>query len=126
MAGFGTDAVGVASLVEIEEVGGESRTRSQMVTNYPQQLAAAPAAERSTAAEDGLIARAVGFVSQRFCAVRGHDSVLHFEENRVRLRCTSCGYDSPGWEVNDRRPNVRYARADEQRFLLDPDLKRTA
>jgi hypothetical protein len=97
-----------------------------MVTNYPQQLTATPAAERSTAAEDGLIARAVGFVSQRFCAVRGHDSVLHFEENRVRLRCTSCGYDSPGWEVNDRRPNVRYARADEQRFLLDPDLKKTA
>lgn len=70
-----------------------------MVTNYPQQPTASPAAERSTAVEDGLIARAVGFVSQRFCAVRGHDSVLHFEENRVRLRCTSCGYDSPGWEV---------------------------
>ena len=97
-----------------------------MVTNDPQQLTAAPEAERSTAAEDGLIARAVGFVSQRFCAVRGHDSVLHFEEHRVRLRCTSCGYDSPGWEVNDRRPNVRYARADEQRFMLDPELKRSA
>jgi len=67
--------------------------------SYPQQLEAAPAAERSTAEEDGLFARAVGFVSQRFCAVRGHDSVLHFEENRVRLRCTSCGYDSPGWDV---------------------------
>jgi hypothetical protein len=96
-----------------------------MVSNYPQQLTAAPAAERS-AVDDGLLARAVEFVSQRFCAVRGHDSVLHFEENRVRLRCTSCGYDSPGWEVNDRRPHVRYAQADEQRFLLDSGLKKTA
>jgi hypothetical protein len=96
-----------------------------MVTNYPQQLTATPAAERSTV-EEGLLARAVGYVSQRFCAVRGHDSVLHFEEKRVRLRCTSCGYDSPGWEVNDRRPHVRYAEADEQRFLLNSELKKTA
>ncbi len=100
MVGVGTDAVAVASLVKIDQRSEEKAgTRNQMVTNYPQQLTAAPAAERPTAAEDGLIARAVGFVSQRFCAVRGHDSVLHFEENRVRLRCTSCGYDSPGWEV---------------------------
>jgi hypothetical protein len=96
-----------------------------MVTKDPQQFTAAPAAEGSTV-DDGLLARAFEFVSQRFCAVRGHDSVLHFEENRVRLRCTSCGYDSPGWEVNDRRPHVRYAQADEQRFLLDPDLRKTA
>jgi hypothetical protein len=95
-----------------------------MVTNYPQQLTA-PATAQSTV-EDGLLTRAVEYVSQRFCAVRGHDSVLHFEENRVLLRCTSCGYDSPGWEVNDRRPHVRYAHADEQRFLLDPQLKKTA
>jgi hypothetical protein len=90
----------VASIGEIhpEEI---HSARKAMVRNYPQQLTAAPAAERS-AVEDGLLARAVEFVTQRFCAVRGHDSVLHFEENRVRLRCTSCGYDSPGWEVNDR------------------------
>jgi hypothetical protein len=69
-----------------------------MVRNYPQQLTAPPTLERSTV-EDGLLARAVEFVNQRFCAVRGHDSVLHFEQNRVLLRCTSCGYDSPGWEV---------------------------
>lgn len=81
------------------------------MTNYPQQLTAAPAARLANEGEeDGLFTRAVEFVSQRFCAVRGHDSVLHFQENRVLLRCTSCGYDSPGWEVNERRPRVRYAR----------------
>jgi hypothetical protein len=96
-----------------------------MVTNYPQRLTATPAAERAIE-DDGLFTRAVEYVSQRFCAVRGHDTVLHFEENRVLLRCTSCGYDSPGWEVNDRRPRVRYARPDEQRFGVDPELKRTA
>lgn len=33
------------------------------------------------------------------CALRGHDTVLHFEGMRVMLRCTSCGHDSPGWET---------------------------
>jgi hypothetical protein len=96
-----------------------------MVSNYPQQLTAVPAAT-STAGEDGLFARAMEFVSQRICALHGHDSVLHFEENRVRLRCTSCGYDSPGWEVNDRRPLVRYATPEEDRFALEPTLQKTA
>lgn len=101
------------------------------MTNYPQQLTAAPAARQfaNESEENGLFSlftRAVEFVSQRFCAVRGHDSVLHFEENRVLLRCTSCGYDSPGWEVNERRPRVRYAKADKHRFVLEPALKRTA
>jgi hypothetical protein len=96
-----------------------------MVSNYPQQLTAETAAEHPDG-EEGLLARAVEYVSQRFCAVRGHDSVLHFEENRVLLRCTSCGYDSPGWEVNDRRPRVRYATADEHRFVLPSALKKTA
>lgn len=33
------------------------------------------------------------------CAMRGHDSVLHVEGHRMLMRCTSCGHDSPGWEV---------------------------
>lgn len=97
-----------------------------MVTNYPQQPTASPAAERSVVEDDGLFARALEYVSQKLCGLHGHDSVLHFENNRVLLRCTSCGYDSPGWEVSQRRPHVRYATAEQHRFLLEPALKKTA
>lgn len=97
-----------------------------MVPNYPQQLTASPTAERSAVEDDGLFARALEFVSQRLCGLHGHDSVLHFEDNRMLLRCTSCGYDSPGWEVSQRRPHVRYATAESHRFVLEPALKKTA
>jgi hypothetical protein len=98
-----------------------------MVTNYPQQLTASPAAaERPAVEDDGLFSRALEFVSQKLCGMHGHDSVLHFENNRMLLRCTSCGYDSPGWEVSQRRPHVRYATAEQHRFLLEPGLRKTA
>ena len=95
-----------------------------MVTNYPQQLTAASTQEHGDQ-DDGLITRALGYVSQALCGLHGHDSVLHFEENRVLLRCTSCGYDSPGWDVGHRRPRVRYATSDE-RVALRPVLRKTA
>jgi hypothetical protein len=33
------------------------------------------------------------------CSLRGHDSVLQYERTRMFLRCTSCGHETPGWEV---------------------------
>jgi hypothetical protein len=33
------------------------------------------------------------------CVFHGHDSVLHFESDRLSLRCLSCGYDTPGWRL---------------------------
>jgi len=99
-----------------------------MVTNYPEQLTAAThVTRRDHPGDDGLLARALGRVGQAWCALHGHDSVLHFEENRVLLRCTSCGYSSPGWEIGQRRPRVRF-EGDEQRHLLAPPeaLRKTA
>jgi hypothetical protein len=51
-----------------------------------------------------------------FCAIREHQDYLHFEKNRVYLECVSCGYESPGWTVNEKRtvakfPAVRRARS---------------
>jgi hypothetical protein len=42
------------------------------------------------------------------CALRGHEDYLHFETNRVYLQCVSCGYESPGWTVEHRRPALRF------------------
>jgi hypothetical protein len=40
------------------------------------------------------------------CGLHGHDALLHFERGRMSLLCSSCGYESPGWEVkaNQRTP----------------------
>ena len=89
-----------------------------MVTNYPQQLTATT----THVAHDGerrVVARAMGRLGQLFCGLRGHDSVLHFEGNRVNMRCTSCGHDTPGWEVSGTR-TAAALRGDARRHLLVP------
>ena len=90
-----------------------------MVTNYPQQLAAA--VEVTYERTGGLVSRAVARIGQLFCGMRGHDAVLHFEGNRVMMRCTSCGHDTPGWEISGRGPRRRF-EGDARRHLLQPRL----
>ena len=90
-----------------------------MVTNYPQQLAAANT--RLAQATGSLLHRAVTRLGQAICGMRGHDSVLHFEGNRVMMRCTSCGHDTPGWEVNGRAPRKRFD-GDARRHALKPQI----
>src|SRR5918912_1491865 len=88
---------------------------SPMVTNYPQQLTAD--AEVTHGQDVNVVTRAVSRIGQLFCGLRGHDSVLHFEGKRVMMRCTSCGHDSPGWEVSGRAPRQRF-EGDARRHVL--------
>lgn len=44
----------------------------------------------------GLTAEAV---RQALCGIRGHDRLLHFEEQRMSLRCVSCGHETKGWLI---------------------------
>ena len=87
-----------------------------MVTNYPQQLTTT--AHAAQGQFNSIAARAMGRLGQLFCGLRGHDSVLHFEGNRVNMRCTSCGHDTPGWEITGRGPRRRY-EGDARRHLLN-------
>lgn len=89
-----------------------------MVTNYPQQLAASTEGTPSTTAENGIVGRLITRVGQVLCGLHGHDSVLHFEGKRVMMRCTSCGHDTPGWEVSPQQPRLRY-EGDARRHLLN-------
>jgi len=89
-----------------------------MVTNYPQQLSATTEVTPQAGTENSLMARVVTRVGQVFCGLHGHDSVLHFEGKRVMMRCTSCGHDTPGWEVSSQRPRLRY-EGDAHRHLLN-------
>ncbi len=97
-----------------------------MVTNYPQRLTAA--AEFKGQSTETLTTRAMARFGQLICGLRGHDSVLHFEGNRVMMRCTSCGHDSPGWEISGRGPRQRF-EGDRRRHVLTPQrlmLRKTA
>ena len=31
------------------------------------------------------------------CGLHGHEAVLHFERNRLSLRCLNCGHQTTGW-----------------------------
>ncbi len=51
-------------------------------------------------------------VRQFMCGLHGHDVLMHFGEGRVSLLCSSCGYETPGWDVKGklaRREVVRPA-----------------
>ncbi len=101
-----------------------------MVTNYPQRLTATTTAATGmdTAGTSSFLNRAIVRIGQWLCAMRGHDSVLHFEGPRVMMRCTSCGYDSPGWEISGRAPRQRF-EGDHRRHVLVPQrlvLRKTA
>ena len=48
---------------------------------------------------NGVIARTTEQVRQFFCGLHGHDALLHFDHGRLSLLCTSCGYESPGWDT---------------------------
>ena len=88
-----------------------------MVTNYPQQLTATTGTDAN--GDENVVNRAMSRVGQLLCGLRGHDSVLHFEGKRVNMRCTSCGHDTPGWEVNGRGPRQVF-EGDARRHVLVP------
>lgn len=50
----------------------------------------------------GLGGRLAAQVRQWVCALHGHDSLLHFEQGRLSLLCSSCGHQTPGWDVKSR------------------------
>ena len=89
-----------------------------MVTNYPQPMTAHDGM-RTTASPERLsvFARVFDSLRQAFCGVRGHDTMLHFEDERMALRCVSCGHETPGWELNEVPPTVT-VRGDARRHAI--------
>lgn len=80
-----------------------------MLINGTQQLTMGHAV-RPRHAREGVIARLVAWLGQFFCGlIHGHHAVLQFEGEKMLLRCTSCGHDSPGWDTRGERPRVKLA-----------------
>ena len=38
-------------------------------------------------------------VRQFICGLHGHDALLQFGQGRLSLQCTSCGHETPGWDI---------------------------
>jgi hypothetical protein len=79
-----------------------------MVPNYPHLFVSHALGTNADASQaDGLGGRVVDRLHQMFCGLHGHDTLLHFEQERMSLRCVSCGHETPGWELNEAPPTVK-------------------
>ncbi|MDO8794507.1 MAG: hypothetical protein Q7J25_07810 [Vicinamibacterales bacterium] len=93
-----------------------------MVTNFP-RLFVKPDEFTSrpdeTSRVEGFGELVLDRVREAFCGLHGHDSLLQFQQDRMFLKCVSCGHESPGWELNQTPPTV-VARANRRRRTLAP------
>ena len=90
-----------------------------MVTNYPQSTASR---QRLRAASEPMLAEGLGgrvmdWLRQAYCGIHGHDTMLHYEQERMSLRCVSCGHETPGWSLDEVPPTVT-VRGDARRLAI--------
>jgi hypothetical protein len=64
--------------------------------------------------------RVMDRVRQMLCGLHGHDSMLQFEQDRMYLRCVSCGHETPGWELNETAPTTTVKAAPKQPIVQQP------
>ena len=60
-------------------------------------------------------------VKQMWCGLHGHDALLQFEQDRMYLRCVSCGHETPGWNLHD-EPPAAAAQPEPSAALVQPQL----
>jgi hypothetical protein len=100
-----------------------------MVTNYPYPLASQREARATVATVESVVAhreglggRLLDWFHQTVCGFHGHDALLQFGEERMFLRCVSCGHESPGWTLDETPPTVTF-RGDARRHrIVRPQL----
>ena len=99
--------------------------RGEVMTNTARAFAATQA-ETAVVPRFGisrLLARLFLWINQLLCGLHGHDEVLRFADTKVLLRCTSCGHESPGWEVGPGRPRLRFAGDATRHILHRPQMR---
>jgi hypothetical protein len=65
-------------------------------------------------------------VRQFLCGLHGHDALLHFEHGRMSLQCTSCGYETPGWDLRTAKKGSQTAEASQVVRMPLVDHRRVA
>jgi len=59
-------------------------------------------ADTATEWLEQFVQRATRRAGQLRCGMTGHNILMHYEPSRLSLQCTTCGYESPGWELEAR------------------------
>lgn len=72
--------------------------------------------------DGGLVTGVLDRVRQMYCGLYGHDSLLSFEQDRMFLKCTSCGHESPGWEITETPPTETVHEAAQPKAIMRPQL----
>jgi hypothetical protein len=94
-----------------------------MVTNYARPFASRDDLSTTGTHEEGLGERVIDRLRQVVCGLHGHDTYVQFEQDRMFLRCVSCGHETPGWAIKEPTPAAAVARADlRSRTLARPGL----
>ncbi len=92
-----------------------------MVTNYPQEIVTQRVTTTATSIERvTFFSRFWARLQYFLCSLHGHDPLLHFDEHRMYLRCASCGHETPGWELDQRRPRIRFRGDPARQYLSHP------
>lgn len=72
--------------------------------------------------DEGMFARLMDRLRQMFCAVHGHDTLLQFEQDRMFLRCVSCGHETTGWALTETPPTVTVRGDARHHAIIRPKL----
>jgi hypothetical protein len=88
-------------------------------TTYPRSIAPHEGVRATSgpAQEEGFGGRVIDVLRQTFCSLHGHDTMLHFQQERMSLRCVSCGHETPGWSLDQAPPTVT-VRGDARRLAI--------
>jgi len=62
-------------------------------------------------------------VRQFLCGLHGHDALLHFEQGRMSLQCTSCGYETPGWDLRAADGQPQTVELESSRIVRIPFVR---
>ena len=88
-----------------------------MTTNIEQVAAPVVTAQETGSSVWNLFSRATQSIHSAVCGLQGHGPLLQVQAGRMFLRCTTCGYETPGWTTESRGPRLRFA-GDRERHRL--------
>jgi hypothetical protein len=72
-----------------------------MATNHRQSTASPHDVSTTGAHAEGFGERVIDRLRQAVCGLHGHDTFVQFEQDRMFLRCVSCGHETAGWALKD-------------------------
>jgi hypothetical protein len=102
-----------------------------MAANCPPQMASVEDGDKSATVETSGATDISTVVLERLgqivCGMHGHDNLIQFQQHRMFLKCASCGHETPGWTLPNRRPVARATDAGRREpAAAMHDVKRVA